>query len=174
MSTLSLDAVLTVPFTFRARPTSLPADLRPSRRVALLLLILSRCRGDRATLEQLHVLDWACRSKESRQLFTGCISRGRPPDVPCVRVDPSLNRAVDWATGDRLVATTASVASELRGETAHLNEYRVWLLNRGHETVRMMEKMPDFLSLERDLLESVGRTITQDFIRPFLRWQLRE
>jgi len=165
--------LLTVPFVFRTRPSSLPADYRPSRRVALLLIIVNRCHGSRATLEQLHVLDWACRSVESRQLFLSCLRRGRGPDLPCVRFDPTLNRAIEWACGDDLLGATNWSMPKSGVATAKLGEYRVWLTPRGESAVQIIASLPDCLVDEKQLLETTGQKITQEFVQPFLRWELK-
>lgn len=52
------------PFVFDEQPTTLPADLRPTWRVALLTVTLRTCRGGRSSLQRLHVLNWALRSAE--------------------------------------------------------------------------------------------------------------
>jgi hypothetical protein len=160
------------PFLFSHRESALPADLRPGRRVCQIVLIINRCRGTRATLEQLHVLDWACRSAESRQLFLRCLKRGRGPDLPCVRFDPSLNRALDWGVGYGVLCTTTSGRFENEGPSDRLAQYRVWLTERGNRAARTIESIPDCFTIERALLASVGGKITQAFVRPFLRWEL--
>lgn len=165
--------LLTMPFVFRTRPSALPADYRPSRRVALLLLIVNHCYGNRATLEQLHVLDWACRSAESRELFMTCLRRGRGPDLPCVRFDPTLNRAIEWACGDELLGATNRSRPKSGGASATLGDYRVWLASRGERAVEVLESLADCLVDEKQLLESTGQKFTQDFVQPFLRWELR-
>lgn len=165
--------LLTVPFVFRERPSALPADYRPSRRVALLLLVVNQCHGKRATLEQLHVLDWACRSAQSRELFLSCLKRGRGPDLPCVRFDPTLNRAIEWACGDGLLGATNRLTQRSGGASATLGDYRVWLASRGEQAVEVLESIPDCLVNEKYLLESTGKKFTQEFVQPFLRWELR-
>lgn len=86
---------------FTPRPAPVSPRLRPARRVALLLELVDKCRGGRATLLQLHALDTALVDPEARQRLAGDAERDGALAV--VRVDPSLNRAVDRAVGDGLL-----------------------------------------------------------------------
>lgn len=164
-----LSELLTVPFTFRKQPSGLPADYRPHRRVSLLLLIVSRCHGNRANLEQIHVLDWACRSATSREHFLACMKGGRAPDLPCVRFDPTVNRAIDWASGANLLRTSTD---SLPDRSRALRDYRIWLTTRGKAAVTVLDSIADCLVAEKILLAEIGRKVTQDFVQPFLRWGL--
>jgi hypothetical protein len=94
--------LLRVPFTFTRRPVSIAADLRPLWRISIICLILQHCRMTAATLVQLHVLNWALRDQTTRAAFLDAL-RGGLTDAPIVRIDPSLNRAVDLAIGEGLV-----------------------------------------------------------------------
>ena len=51
------------------RPTPLPCDLRPIWRIAALVVILNQCRQKRATIEQLHVMNWSIRSRKAQEQF---------------------------------------------------------------------------------------------------------
>ena len=166
------EVLLERPFRFVSRESSLPADLRPSRRVCLLMCIIEHCWAGRATLEQLHVMDWACRTSESRALFLRCLASGRGPELPCVRFDPSLNRAVDWGVGLGVLQTTTSERMAPHGAPQHLAEYRVWLTPQGKASLPSLIAAPERLSEERRLLGSLPNKITQAFVRPFLRWEL--
>jgi hypothetical protein len=94
-----LDEVLDQPFLFRDRPTSAPSDLRPVWRVPLVVLLVSYCRGQQATHEQLHVLNWAVRSAGSAELLGEYLAGRMPPDRAIVRMEPALDRAVALAHG---------------------------------------------------------------------------
>ena len=69
MAETDLENILDVPFTLKQRPVPISAELRPARRLAVLVLILEHCREARANLEQLHVLNWAIRNEGSRRDF---------------------------------------------------------------------------------------------------------
>ena len=81
----------------RALPA--PGDLRVSWRLAALVLMLDRCYGKSATMEQVQVIGWALLGEESREAVLA-VAESRPlPDVPIVRFDPSWSRTVDLAVG---------------------------------------------------------------------------
>lgn len=91
-------------FVFRRRPIAIPGDLRPSWKIGLIVLLLSKCcRQNRTSLTRLHVLSWAFRTTESLDALRQTIAGSLPPDSLVVRFEPSLNRAVDFALGERLV-----------------------------------------------------------------------
>lgn len=113
---------LDVPFTFHRRPSPLPADLRPDWRVSLLTLILSKCWGNRASLKQLHVLNWAIRSPMTRNAFLEFLKGSKQPDLPVVRFEPSLDRALSFGVGEKLMETADGVSFALTEKGGSLAE----------------------------------------------------
>src|SRR5438876_12415673 len=94
---------LDVPFSFERRPAPLPGDLRPAWRIALLLLILFHSRAQKASLQKLHVLNWAARTAGNQKLLLRFMSGAAGKDEIIPRVEPSLNRAINFARGESLV-----------------------------------------------------------------------
>lgn len=91
-------------FFFRRRPIAVPGDLRPGWRIGLLVLLLRRCcRHGRSSLTRLHVLSWGTRTEGNRSALRSLIARRLAPDALIVRFDPAVNRAVDFAIGERLI-----------------------------------------------------------------------
>lgn len=89
---------------FSSRPEAIPGDLRPIWRISIILLILHLAsRGGKATLSKLHVLNWAIRTDENRAKLIQVIQGGISPDTIIVRIEPSLNRAIDFARGEGLL-----------------------------------------------------------------------
>jgi hypothetical protein len=103
---------------FTPRPAPVSPRLRPARRVALLLEMVAKCHGTKATLLQLHAIDTALIDPRARRLLAGDYSREATLSV--VRVDPALNRAVDRAIGDGLLTMNknATVALTPAGRDA--------------------------------------------------------
>ena len=66
--------------TFNPRPTSLPCDLRPVWRIAVLVLILNQCRQMRATIEQLHVMNWSVRNRSAQDRFLAYLEGNESPN----------------------------------------------------------------------------------------------
>ena len=112
-------------FLFRRRPLALAADLRPSWRIALLVLILRTCcRGRKSSRTRLHVIGWGVRNNKSQQQLKAAVAGEVHPSILIVRFDPFLDRALDFAIGDslivhdggknvRLTATGSEFADEL-------------------------------------------------------------
>lgn len=107
---------LDVPFVFITPPRPVVAEMRPSWRIPVLLLLIGRCHGRRASWHQLHLLNWAVRTEATRRQLAELAS-GTRPDPLVVRFDPALPAAVTlseaaglttWRNA-RLGQTTAGV-----------------------------------------------------------------
>lgn len=86
---------------FTPRPAPASPRVRPGRRIALLLEMVDKCWGGRATLLQLHAVDTAL--TDSTVLDRLAAKEVSGDDGFLVRVDPALNRAVDRAVGEGLL-----------------------------------------------------------------------
>lgn len=149
---------LDVPFTFRAQPSPLPGDLRIAWRIALLLLILLHSRGQKASLQKLHVLNWASRTAETRRLFFRFVRRTLDKDELIPRIEPSLNRAVDFALGEGLVRIE--------------NAKNLKLTPRGLGTAKQIDEAPDCLVDEKSFLHAMKSFFTERNIDDLLTWNL--
>ena len=145
-----------VPFTFTRRPEPLPADLRPNWRVAMLLLLLRSCRSEKASLEKLHVLNWAIRTKESRRRFFGHVNGEGNPDDVIIRFEPGLNRAIDFARGEGLVKIK--------------NGTRVELTDHGSNIAQQINRNENFMVDERKFLDDVKSFVLEKDIKTLLSW----
>lgn len=176
MSTATLDDVLNVPFTFQRRPSAIPCVMRPAWRLHILSLILDQCRGGRASLEQLHVLNWAIRTDESRQLFLQFIKGSRAPNQIIVRYDPSLSRAIDFAFAEKLVSRHEKQATLLEDiqdkseEKKKAPPYRVILSERGKALVLQIHEMEYAFVVEKEFLRAIGKKVTQDQVQSLFTW----
>ncbi len=176
MPTVTLDDVLDVSFTFTRRPCALPCVMRPAWRLHVLVLILDQCRGGKASLEQLHVLNWAIRTEESRQLFLQFIKGRRAPNQIIVRYDPSLSRAIGFAFAEKIVARhekQAALFEDGNGKNAGKKKappYRVLLSDRGHLLVQQIKGMTDAFVVEKEFLRAIGKKVTQEQIEMLFTW----
>ena len=84
-------------FTHRADPVS--PDFRPERRLAVCLLIVEKSRAGKATWKTMHVLSWALQSPKREEMLTNLKDGTGLLDVPLVRFEPALDRALDLAIG---------------------------------------------------------------------------
>lgn len=143
MTELSFEK-LDIPFIFQSRPEAIPGDLRPLWRISIILLILQLAsRGGKSSLSKLHVLNWAIRTDENRKELKQVIAGDISPDTIIVRIEPSLNRAIDFARGEGLLE--------------YVTGNRVQLTPQGMIAVnRLLENENLFLE-ERLFLEELGK-----------------
>lgn len=145
-----------VRITFKRRPSALPAEFRPFWRVGALILILSiLCRGGKSNLQRLYVLNWALRTKESREEFMDVISGHLDPEDIIVRFDPGLLRALDFAIGERLIRRVG-------GDCVELTE-----LGKKFALDLNMSKSEVF-KVEREYLTSLKGKVTEAKIKSLL------
>jgi hypothetical protein len=170
MAETALERTLDVPVTFERRPAPLPCDLRPVWRLHVLVLMLDQCWGGKATHQQLHVLNWAIRTEETRAAFLQFIEGERAPNQIIVRYDPSLNRAVDFAFGEGLATHHEESDALLEQEPPRHGSYRVILTKKGRDLVRTIRSAKDSFQVEKDFLDSIRRKITQQQVEALFTW----
>jgi hypothetical protein len=158
------------PFTLRRRKRAVPGDLRILRRVGLVTLLLEACRDSRASLEQLHVLNWAVRSKESREAFLSFMAGAIAPDQAIVRYDPTLSRALDFARHEQLVQDRAEPQEAGSSGRSAATSYRVALTEKGRQLAAILAD-DDYLVDERLFLDSIGRKVTQKMVEALFSWR---
>ena len=132
-------------FVFRSQPKPIPGDLRPLWRIGAILLMLKLASwGDKSTLGRLHVLNWAIRTQENRKQLQEVIAKNITPDTIIVRVEPSLNRAIDFARGEGLIES--------------LSGNRVHLTPNGKRAANKLLTQNDLFKNERQFLQEIGKT----------------
>ena len=142
---------LNTQFLFRKRPLSLPADLRPTWRMAIVVLLLKNCCQDAtSSLARLHVLSWATRTPEGRESLLAAIDRRLTPDALVVRFEPFLNLAIDYAIGEKLV-------SRGRGD-------RLTLTDRGRDFAEEIEANESLLMTEREFMSRIKKRVSQALV----------
>jgi hypothetical protein len=151
---VALARILHVEYEFAVRPVAVPGDLRPLWRLATICLILKNCRGAAATLKQLHVLSWALRDGDSREAFLLALGDAAPVR-PIVRIEPSLNRALDFAIAERLIVRSST---------------RLTLAERGLDLVRRIEADPDAFVEEKRFFSMIKKKVTTVMIDHVLVW----
>lgn len=180
MPDLSLDELFDVPFTLRQRPLAVAADLRIARRLALLVMILDKCRGGRANLEQLHVLNWAIRNEQTRSDFLAFLEGKRTPDRVIVSYDPSLSRLIAFALAEKFVERNEQPRQQQLPltpknpptESKAGLDYRIRLSERGKAFATELAKETEALVAEREFLKRFGKKMTQQQIHDLLFWGL--
>jgi hypothetical protein len=150
-----LDSELDVSFDFQERPTPISADLRPEWRIGAVLLSLTKCYANRANLRQLHVLNWALRTPESRRTLIRIFNGELSPDEAIVRFDPTLERALHFAEGEKLIAVSGEM---------------VFLTEKGQTLVSKINSDDHCLRWEKDFLKEIRAKISQKRVDAFLNW----
>jgi len=90
---------LDAPMNFTARADPISPDFRPERRVAVCMLIVDKSRAGRASWKAMHVLSWALQSPKRVEMLTNLKNGTNLLDMPVVRFEPALDRALDLALG---------------------------------------------------------------------------
>lgn len=148
---------LDTPFLFQRRPLSLPEDLRPSWRIALIVLLMSGCcRGGKSSRARLHVLSWSARSSESLQDLLAATTGDLNPRALVVRVDPFLDRAIDFAIGECLIESIGGKGLRLT--------------NTGKAFATEIGGKADIFVLEKSFIQAVGHKVTEDVVTKMFGW----
>ena len=138
-------------FLFRRQPVAIPGDLRPGWRIGLLVLLLNNCcRSGRTSLARLHVLSWGIRTKENRRDLQAAIEGTLSPDSLVIRVEPFLNRAVDFAIGEGLVRRSGGSKIEL--------------ISKGKELARELGKIETIYVIEKQFIEAIHQEVTETLV----------
>ena len=142
---------LNTEFVFRQRPEAIPGDLRPLWRIGLVLLMLHMAsRGGKSSFGKLHVLNWALRSQEGRKALLDILERRLSPNTVIVRIEPSLNRAVDLAHGEGLVKR---------------NNGGIELTSQGRTEAKKILEQEDIYLQEKDFLAAAGKRMTEKLVK---------
>lgn len=149
---------LRVPFVFRLRPVSIPADLRPAWRIGLIVLLLKTCclRG-RSTLTRLHVLSWGFVSPEGTSQLTAAASGTLSPDSLVIRFEPFLLQAVDYAVGEGLIRRDG-------GGTIELTEL-------GRRLAEELEGNASVFAPEKEVMARLRTRVTEDLVKRMFGWR---
>jgi hypothetical protein len=153
-----LDVLLDGPFALTPRPEPVPGDLRRAWGITLVILILGKSRGKRASLQKLHCLGHTARTRQTRQeaqqVFTG---ERRSSDL-VVRVEPWLNRALAFAKGAGLIELE-------KGKSAKLTA-------TGLKAYEVIYEQSSMCTEEKAFLEAVGAIATEAAVEKIMRMEL--
>lgn len=139
---------------FYPRPKSVPADLRIAWRLSMTLLALNYCRGKRASVVKLHVLNGALRSGLARKRLIEYLDGNVTVDSCTIRVEPAFSRNLDLLIGKGL------------GQ---------WFVASGRLGVRLtplalpmtetVNELEDLFTEEKVFLNTVGRRVTEKVVQ---------
>jgi hypothetical protein len=136
---------------FSRRPVDISGDLRPTWRVGLLVLLMKLCcRQGKVRFRQLHVLNWGIRSRENRETLEGAIQGQVALDSLLVRIEPSLNRAVDLAIGEGLIKRNS-------GDQLQLTD-------KGLVLADAIEQDDNVLHPEKEFMARIRKKVSEAFV----------
>lgn len=147
-------------FVLRAEP--IPAELRPDWRIALITIMLRKCGwAGSAPLRKLHLICSASLNEESRSMLLRILDGERnSEDVP-IRVDPSLNRAVEYAVAEQLVE--ARVSSDT---------FVLKLLSKGIELADKILAETDCMEVEKSFANAIKGRLPNAKVDEILNWSI--
>ena len=152
-----LRSLLDAPFEFTRQPDPIPPALRPERRVPLALLLVSKSHGSSGSWKGLQLLNWAIREPRNTELILALRGNNDMPDLPVVRFEPALDRALDLAVGLELLEQQASGAYKLTAP--------------GKRLVSQIIASGAFAQ-ERALLDSLPGKLTKKDVSHLLEWRV--
>lgn len=146
---------LDVPFVFRARPMPMPPDFRPDWRIAVILLLLRHCcRKNHSTFARLHVLNWAIRDSSGQKTMRELLLGAADPSATVVRIEPSLNRAVDFARAEGLTRFAGGA---------------IELTPKGFNAAEDLWAMSDALVQEKAFIREIKGRVTEKLVTALLK-----
>jgi hypothetical protein len=134
-------------FSFTSRPDPVAGDLRMSWGIGILLLSLLCSHGRRGSFQKLQFLAHSVRVREGREDVRSMLRGNLRTSEISVRVEPWLNRAVNFAHGLGLVDVT-------KGKSVTLTE-------RGREVANAINANKDIFVEERTFLAEVTKKLTE-------------
>ncbi len=150
--------IFDLPFSFTRRPSSFPAELRPTWRIALVILILFNSRSKRASLNKVHVTNWAIRSEKNRDAFLRCIRGETKKESLVPRIEPSLNRAIEYARAEGLIVVSG-------GRTLQLT-------TKGLCAAQEIVEDNYCMAVEKRFINDIKSAFSESSISQFLSWEL--
>ena len=152
-----LDTLLDGPFELTSRPEPVPGDLRMAWGIALVILILARSRGKRASLQKLHFMAYSARTKESREEVRRVFTGDRSPADLVVRVEPWLNRAIAFATAAGLITLEHGRSLKLTDD--------------GLKTLERISSAESVMTAERTFLDVISPRATEAAVEKVMRME---
>lgn len=131
-------------FTFEKRPEPVPPVLRPQWRIVLILIVLSYCKGKKASFSMLYALNWGI--QKSNQIKFKNYVKNIDENFSTLQVnnDPFLIKALDLALGEGLI--------EIINQS---NGGRISLSHKGLNAVNEFLKKNECFLEERNFLDDI-------------------
>lgn len=115
---MNLEDLLSSPFSFNQRKTFTPCETRPLWKCSLVILIIGLTgREKRCSLKKIHAGNWVTKSTEHLDELLEW-SRSETLFAPHIRLDPTVDRAIDLIAAEGYVCKTGGrIALTPEGES---------------------------------------------------------
>jgi hypothetical protein len=100
------------------------------------------------------MINSAIRTSEDREMLIGLIHREVSPDQIIIRVEPSLNRAVDLACGEGLVE--------------RISGNRIRLTEQGRTAAEQLDTWENLFKQEKKFLRDISKYLTEEIVQDLL------
>ncbi|RNA68795.1 hypothetical protein [Alteribacter keqinensis] len=142
-----------IPYSFTKKPISISPNYRPIFKIAQLLLILKYCcRSNTSSLTRLHFFSWLLTNIEDfRNINADNLDSY---NLLFWRTEPSLNRALNYAVGERLIIFSNGKYS---------------LANKGEEFLLYLNKDIEILKDHKDFLDRFQKKISERKVEELLK-----
>lgn len=155
------DYLLSNTIIFDSKPIAVPYNYRVSYKISQLALILSLCcsRGG-CSLVKLHMISVALNSEVS-MLQMERIADGILSELPVIRFDPAVNRALLFAISEGIIV------QQKNG--------KLKLSLQGKKYVATIMKEPNLMIHEKNFLSKISTKITEDLIKEIMsNWRYQD
>jgi hypothetical protein len=130
-------------YKFKTRPISLPSDLRPLYKIGQILLVLELgSRSSKASILKIQFFNWLFNYTDTFDINL--------QDIHVLHLDPSVNRAIEFALGEKLVLI------ENKGE--------IKLADKGSQFLDLILKDTEMYKREKEILGQLGKKLSESKI----------
>lgn len=138
---------------FNSKPEAVPYNYRISYKISQLLLIISYCCRGGCSLIKLNMISIAmCTQKEKQQLLN--FSKDKLVEIPIIRFDPAVNRALLFAISDGLIIQQ--------------KDGKFKLSTKGKSFVRIIKSEDNLMINEKRFLLELSTNLTEDKIKSIM------
>lgn len=144
---------------FQRQPTPVLPEHRPLYKISQLVLVLHLAsRGAKSSLARLHLFNWALKSPERFERLSQAV-RTKRLNVSAWGFDPALAIALRYAIAEGLISTAGG-------------SYQ--LTDLGEIFAKSVMEQADALSIEKGLLDEVGKGVTETMVDAVARgWEAK-
>ena len=139
---------------FDAKPDAIPFNYRISYKVSLICMIIKVCCGRRGcSLVKMHMIATAVSDREYEEKLKRYLQT-QIPGTFVIRFEPSLNRALEYALADGLIAQQVN------------GTYK--LIDRGKVLVKEIQNDDAIFRYEKKVLEEIQCDLTEEKIKSLM------